>query len=66
MEKQLKSLFDFQKFSPNQKLQSIIDDVESRYEVTKLDDDDLEYASAAGVLDVAGIKNSASGPVDNN
>ncbi len=47
MEKTLKALFDFQRFSGNSRLAEIISDTEKRYDNT-LSDDDLENVSAAG------------------
>lgn len=49
MEKTLKALFDFQRFSLNPKLAGIISDTEKRYE-NVLFDDDLENINAAGEL----------------
>ena len=50
MENKLARLFDYQKFEPNEELESIISDVESRYSLDsfELSDDDLELVSAAG------------------
>lgn len=47
MDKMLKALFDFQKFSGNSQLEAMIRDTESRYG-NALSDDDLEYVNAAG------------------
>ena len=47
MEKTLKRLFDYQKFSGNSHLERLINDTESRYG-NALSDDDLEYVNAAG------------------
>ena len=47
MEKTLKRLFDYQKFSGNSRLEAMIRDTESRYD-SVLSDDDLEYVNAAG------------------
>ena len=47
MDKMLKALFDFQKFSGNSRLERLINDTESRYG-NALSDDDLEYVNAAG------------------
>lgn len=43
----LKRLFDFQRFEGNEKLQSLIDDTDSR-RLNELADDDLQWVSAAG------------------
>ena len=48
MENKLKKLFDFQKFDGNASLQSVIDDVHSRYAMRELDMDDMEWVNAAG------------------
>ena len=50
MEKILKKIFDFQRFSPNKKLSKIISDVENRYHV--LNDEELSLISAAGNTDI--------------
>ncbi len=54
MENKLSRLFDYQKYAPNDKLSSIIRDVESRYSlhVQELSDDELGMLSAAGNTDV--------------
>lgn len=49
MEKKLYNLFDFQKFSGNERLAKIIFDTEGRYG-NALSDDDLEAVNAAGEL----------------
>lgn len=48
MEKLLTGLFDFQRFERNPDLQSLIDEVEGRYGVTEVTDDELEMLAAAG------------------
>ena len=54
MESKLSRLFDYQKYAPNDKLSSIIRDVESRYslDVQELSDDELGMLNAAGNTDV--------------
>lgn len=47
MEKMLKALFDFQKFSENTRLAEMISVTENRY-CNALSDDDLENVNAAG------------------
>lgn len=47
MKKMLYDLFDFQKFSGNERLAKLIIDTERRYGKT-LSDDELEMLSAAG------------------
>ena len=42
----MKTIFDYQRFSPNSRLSAMIDKVEQRY--TALQDDDLFFVSAAG------------------
>ena len=44
MEKILKRIFDYQRFSPNKRLSAIISEIESRYRV--LDDEKLSLISA--------------------
>ena len=48
MEKMLKNVFDYQRFSPNSKLAALIEATERRYSAA-LDDDDMGLVSAAGV-----------------
>lgn len=48
MEKLLTSLFDFQRFEKNPSLQSIIDEVEERYGIDEMTDDELDLLAAAG------------------
>ena len=50
MERKLFQAFDWQRFQSNERLASIISDVESRY-ARVLTDDDLEMVSAAGVAE---------------
>ncbi len=58
MENKLSRLFDYQKYAPNDKLSSIIRDVESRYslDVQELSDDELGMLNAAGNTDVMRVK----------
>lgn len=42
----LKLTFDYQRFSPNSRLDAMIEDVQSRY--TQLSDEDLFFVAAAG------------------
>jgi hypothetical protein len=46
MIQKIKYTFDYQKFSPNSRLNKMIEDVERRY--TELSDEDLFFVSAAG------------------
>ena len=46
MVNKLKYVLDYQRFSPNSRLSTMIDNVEQRY--TKLSDEDLFLVSAAG------------------
>ena len=48
MENLLKSLFDFQRFEGNPEMQSVIDDVERRYGIIEMTDDELNMLAAAG------------------
>ena len=57
MSKNLKHLFDFQKFEGNSRLASMIADTESRYGVgmtrnLELSDDELGFVNAAGVTEL--------------
>ena len=46
MEKRIKKIFDFQRFSPDPRLTEMIADVQKRY--AELNDEDLEMVAAAG------------------
>ena len=48
MDQILTDLFDLQRFAENRALREVIDEVEDRYAVRALKDDDLEALSAAG------------------
>jgi hypothetical protein len=54
MENKLSRLFDYQKYAPNDKLTSIIRDVESRYslDLQELSDDELGMLNAAGSVEM--------------
>jgi hypothetical protein len=54
MENKLSRLFDYQKYAPNDKLSSIIKDVESRYslDLQELSDDELGMLNAAGSVEM--------------
>lgn len=58
MEKKLRQLFDFQKFAAEPNLQSVIDDVHSRYAARELNMDEMEFVSAAGVPQLPNRKNN--------
>ena len=47
MEKKLKSLFEYQRFEKNEKLEKLISQTESRFE-RELSEDDLFLVNAAG------------------
>ena len=47
-EKLLTNLFDFQRFEQNPELQSMIAEVEQKYSVTEMSDDELDLLAAAG------------------
>ena len=47
-EKLLTNLFDFQRFKRNPELQSMIAEVEQKYSVTEMSDDELDLLAAAG------------------
>ena len=51
MEQMLKKIFDYQRFSPNKRLNAIASDVESRY--CELDDEKLFAVAAAGNIEMA-------------
>lgn len=46
MEKKIKALLDYQRFSPNGRLEKMIAETERRY--SALSDDDLSFVAAAG------------------
>lgn len=48
MENKLKALFEFQRFSPNERLAKMIEETEQG--VSQLDDDELSLVSAAGEI----------------
>lgn len=48
MENKIKNMFEYQRFSGNSKLASLIADTEARFDAA-LSDDDLEFVSAAGM-----------------
>lgn len=50
MEKKLRRVFDYQKFSPNSRLGAMIAETERRYQA--MNDDDLFLVSAAGETDI--------------
>ena len=48
MENKIKNMFEYQRFSGNSKLASLIADTEARFDAA-ISDDDLEFVSAAGM-----------------
>ncbi len=58
MENKLSRLFDYQKYAPNDKLSSIIRDVESRYslDIQELSDDELGMLNAAGTPEAMRVR----------
>jgi uncharacterized phage-associated protein len=46
LEKRIKNIFDFQRFSPDERLSAMITKVQNRY--MQLSDEDLEMVAAAG------------------
>ena len=48
MQQKLLTLFDYQRFNANARLNTLINDVENRYAASALGDDDLAFVSAAG------------------
>lgn len=57
MERKLARLFDYQKYEPNSRLDSIIKDVESRYmgEMELMSDDELGMLNAAGNISIMNV-----------
>ena len=53
MERKLKSLFDYQKFEKNPRLEKLISETENRY-ARELSDDDLSFVNAAGDFNMSG------------
>ena|GEM_PF-2696150 len=53
MGNKLSSLFDFQKYEKNEKMQAVIDSVHARYAAVRLSDDDVEWVAAAGMPNAA-------------
>lgn len=51
MERKLKRVFDYQKFTSNNRLGAMIAETERRYQA--LNDEDLFFVAAAGELDVS-------------
>lgn len=49
MEEKLKTLFDFQRYEQNARLQTVIDSVKARYSTRELSLEDMEWVAAAGV-----------------
>ena len=57
----LSSLFDFQKYENNAKLQAVIDSVHARYTAVPLSDDEVEWVAAAGAPKAAPEKPDPAG-----
>ena len=53
MEKELRRLFDYQKFERNAELQSVIDRVHARYTKRMLSDEEADQVAAAGMPETA-------------
>jgi len=53
MEKKLRSLFDFQRFQKNKRLEEVICQSQARYE-NALSDEQLDMVNAAGEIDLIG------------
>ncbi|MCR5683909.1 MAG: hypothetical protein K6G81_00615 [Lachnospiraceae bacterium] len=51
-EKMLYQVFDLQRFSPNTRLQAVIDATHARLETGELDDDELDMVAAAGISEI--------------
>lgn len=50
VERMLRRVFDYQRFSPNRRLSAMIEEVENRYR--SLDDEELSLVAAAGDTDI--------------
>ena len=50
MERMLRRVFDYQRFSPNRRLSAMIEEVENRYRL--LDEEELSLVAAAGDTDI--------------
>lgn len=50
-EKMLSQAFALQRFAPNPRLQAVIDRSHARMAARELEDDELDFVSAAGPLD---------------
>ena len=51
-ERQLFRAFEFQRFSPNSRLQAVIDRTHARLAARELSDDELDFVAAAGQPEV--------------
>ena len=60
METTLKKLFDYQKFEGNRALQTVIDNVHTRYAVRELDLNEMVFVAAAGLPESLKTKNDGS------
>ena len=58
----LRSLFDFQRFEQNARLQKLIDATHSRVAARELTDDELDRVAAAGVPDAPASKKPGEPP----
>ena len=59
----LSSLFDFQRFEGNTRLQKVIDDAHRRLEMRELEDDELDRVAAAGETEQAKPKKPGGLPI---
>ena len=65
MEKLLKRVFDYQRFSPSRRLDAMISETQRRYQA--LHDEDLFLVSAAGETDIMNVfSEKKDGQRDNN
>ena len=62
-EQVLKRLFDFQRFSPNNRLEALIQDTDSR-QTTTLSESELSFVNAAGVPEMMSLQNRGASQKD--
>jgi len=64
MSNKISQIFDYEKFSKNDKIESMIGDIDARYG-RKLSEDELDQVAAAGIVDdvkkLLGIGKTAAG-----
>ena len=60
METALRRLFDYQKFERSRALQTVIDNVHTRYAARELDLNEMDFVAAAGLPETLKAKNDGS------